>query len=81
MAKPPLYGSGPYFRCAAVTPNDGTDIEITRGLLVGVTGAVKINDGSGATCTITLQAGYPHQIVATRVWSTGTTATSIVALY
>jgi hypothetical protein len=81
MAKPPLYSSGPFYRCVAVTPNDSTDIEITRGLLVGTTGAVKIHDGAGNACTITLTAGYPHPIVASRVWSTGTTAGSIVALY
>lgn len=67
---------------AAITPNDSTTINTTRGLYVGVTGDVKVDLAGGDTVTfVGLAAGIIHPISATRVYSTGTTATSVVGLY
>lgn len=73
--------SAPAENIAAVTPNDSTDIAANcRGLLCGVAGDCKVTTQAGNAVTIPLQAGY-NPIRVTRVWSTGTTATGIYALY
>ena len=66
----------------AVTPNDGSDLaNPCRGIYVGVTGNVKVTLRGGEDVTfVGLAAGVLHGIRATRIWSTGTTATSIVAV-
>ena len=67
----------------AVTPADGADLPngTCRALLVGTAGNAKITDASGnASTSVPLQAGY-NPIKVARVWSTGTTATGIFALY
>lgn len=66
----------------AVTPNDSTDLAVpTRGLYVGAAGDVKVTMISGETVTfVGLSAGIIHPICARRVWSTATTATSIVGV-
>lgn len=66
-----------------VTPNDSTDLtHVTRGIYVGVTGDVKITNVNGQTVTYTnLAAGVHHPMCVSRVWSTGTTATGIIAVY
>jgi hypothetical protein len=71
------------YSAAAVTPNNSTTFSSpTRGLYVGVTGDVKVDmPGSSAITFVGLAAGIIHPICATRVYSTGTTATSIVAIY
>lgn len=68
----------------AITPNDSTDLtHVTRGIYVGVTGNVKVDMfGTGTAITfVGLAAGVIHPIRATRVYSTDTTATSIVGVY
>lgn len=67
-----------------VTPNDGTDLPdgICRGLLVGVSGDVKVTMAGGTTMVWpALAAGVVHPIQAKRIWATGTTATSVKAAY
>lgn len=66
----------------AITPNDTTDLpKLTRGLLVGTTGAVRVTMLSGAVLTLpSLAAGVIHSLQVTRVHSTGTTATGIFGL-
>jgi hypothetical protein len=73
----------PAHHAAAVTPHDSTDIAETRGLYVGVSGDVKVDMASGGSAVTfsALAAGYVHPLRVTRVYSTGTTATNIVALY
>lgn len=71
---------------AAVTPHDTNTINCTRGLYVGGAGDVKVSmadDAKGdATVTFTaVPAGSLLPIQVKRVFSTGTTATAIVALY
>lgn len=67
----------------SITPNDSTDLSIsTRGLYVGVTGDVKVDFVNGTSVTfVGLAAGVIHPIRARRVYSTGTTATSLVGVY
>lgn len=71
-----------------VTPNDSADLSIgfTRRIICGVSGDLKVTTidttlASGvvvipAACII---AGVPLDIAVTRIWASGTTATSIVA--
>lgn len=69
-------------RGAAITPNDSTVIEATRGLYVGVSGDVVVTMADGGDVTfVGLAAGVIHALQVTKVKSTGTTATSIRALY
>jgi hypothetical protein len=73
----------PGSRAAAVTPNDSTDLPngVARALYIGGAGNVALITKGGDTVTfVGVQAGgYVIQRVA-RVKSTGTTATSILAL-
>jgi len=62
------------------TASDSTDLpHVTRALIVGAAGNVKITDPDGLTDTYTLPAGQ-YTIRATRIWSTGTTATGLVGI-
>lgn len=79
-----LLNFAPAANAYAVTPTDGDDLEqATRGLMVSATGDVKVNFLT--TGTEIVLAGllpgvvYPFQI--TKVFSTDTTATGIIALY
>lgn len=67
----------------AVTPNDSTDLPggQSLGLYVGTSGSLVVLDNYGHTVTFAnAPVGY-HPLRATRVLSTGTTASNIVALY
>lgn len=65
-----------------VTPSDANDLQYaSRALWVGGAGNISLITLSGATVTFTgITAGSLLPIRATRVRSTGTTATSILAL-
>ena len=67
----------------AVTPHDTNDLtQICRAIYVGVAGDLKVITARGDTVTFkTIVAGCIHPIAVKRVFSTGTTATNIVALY
>ena len=64
----------------AVTPHDTNTIDPpARAIYVGGSGNVKLDDLAGNTTTLVgLAAGVFHPVRATRIYSTGTTATSIV---
>lgn len=68
---------------AAVTPHDTNDLTtVTRGIYLGASGDVKLITVDGDTLTfVGLSAGIIHPIRVSRVFSTGTTATSILGLY
>lgn len=67
---------------AVVTKSDSTVLPETIGLYVGVTGDVAIADRDGTSVTLTgLAAGMWHGVRTTKVFSTGTTATNIVAMW
>ena len=65
----------------AISPDDATDIAtVSRAIYVGASGNLKVTLLGGEDITfVGLAAGVFHPIRATRIWSTGTTATSIVA--
>lgn len=68
----------------AVTPADGTDLPggPAVGLLATGAGNINVNLEGGGTAVLTgLSAGQILDVAVTRVLSTSTTATGIVALY
>lgn len=68
-----------------ITPNDNTDLAVvTRAISFGGAGAIKVDTLGGDTVVIpsgALAAGVMHPLRVTRVYSTSTTATSIVGYY
>jgi hypothetical protein len=73
----------PAEKYSSATPDDSNDLSSpTRGIYVGASGDVKVISLDGNDVTFTdLAAGVIHPISCTRIYSTGTTATSIVAIY
>ena len=72
-----------FSRAAAVTPHDTNDLtNPCDSLWVGGTGAVKVDIGDDTVTIAAVPAGelLPLRNV-TRVYSTGTTATSIIQLW
>ena len=66
----------------SVTPDDTSDLPmVCRALNVGTSGFVQITTVSGAVGRIYVTAGVAFPVRASRVWSTGTTAMEIVALW
>ncbi len=67
----------------AVTKSDSTILETTRALWVGGVGdvAVVFADGGSAVTLVGVAAGTLLSVQVTKVMSTNTSATSIVALY
>lgn len=70
-------------RAAAVTPSDATIIPTTRALWIGATGNVAVRMATdGVTATfVGVPTGTILPVQCDRVLSTGTTATSIVAMW
>ena len=74
--------SSPITGAVAVTPSDSTDLdEITLNLYVSVAGAVKATMFDGTVITYANLTAGRHPLRVKRVWSTGTTATGLVAEY
>lgn len=73
--------TAPAFNAVAITPSDATIIPATRGIWVGVTGNVAVRMASGATATFTAAPVGVLPIQVDKVLSTGTTATTMLALY
>lgn len=73
----------PAVKTAAVTPSDSTDLGPVRALYVGGAGnvAIRAAGDSAATTHTGVPAGAVLPIRARYVYSTGTTATGIVAWY
>lgn len=70
--------------CLAVTPSDSTDLTYStcRAIYVGGDGNISLVDGNGATIVFTgVTAGSILPVQTARINATGTTATSIIALY
>lgn len=67
----------------AVTPSDSADLAYTtRAIFVGGAGALKVRMLSGEDVVFTgVTAGTVLPIHAIRVWSSGTTATNITAIF
>ena len=74
--------TAPAHGAVAVTPSDSTDLPVTRGLYVGGAGNVAVTMADGGVVTFTgATAGQFLPLQVTRVMSTNTTATLILALY
>ena len=79
----------PITRAVAVTPSDTVDLnEVTRYLYIGAAGTLKVDLHSGGKSavitTVTFGGNIPagfHPLRVSRVWSTGTSASSVVACY
>lgn len=75
----------PAAHVALVTPDDSNNLpNAARGLLIGGSGALKVTTVGGETITLpatVIPAGSILPLRVARVWSTGTTATDIHALY
>lgn len=72
----------PAQHAALVTPSDSTDLtNVTRAIYVAVAGDVSLIMQDGAQFTWPGMAVGYHPVRASRIRSTGTTATGIVALW
>lgn len=79
-------GSAPAKLALAVTPNDASDLsQPCRSLYVGTGGNITItlaaDTGGGTILFANVPSGSILPVFVSRVWSTGTTASNIVALY
>lgn len=82
-ASNPVISTYPIRNAASVTPNDSTDLtHVSRAIYVGGAGDMQLTTAGGDTVTlIGLLVGTYMPIEASRIWSTSTTATNIVALW
>ncbi|MBL3705556.1 hypothetical protein GI582_22905 [Sulfitobacter sp. BDSS02] len=65
-----------------VTPDDGADLpNASRALNVAQSGTVRVTTVGGDTETLFLAAGIAFPVRVQRIWSSGTTATGIVAMF
>ncbi len=67
---------------AAITPSDSADIVPTRAIYVGGAGAISavMRSGGNAVTFSAVPVGTVLEVSVTRINSTGTTATNLVAL-
>lgn len=69
-------------KAVSVVPDDLATINPTKGLYLGGSGDVVVTMADGGDITLKgLSAGTIHQISVVAIKFTGTTATSIVAMY
>lgn len=74
--------SSPYVGGAAIVKSDTAAIELTRAVYVGGAGDLKVTYQDGSVDTLkSVPAGAILPIRVSLVWSTGTTATNMSALY
>lgn len=67
---------------AAVTPSDSADLAQVSVIFVGGAGNVKVTTAQGTEVTFSgLSAGAVLPVQVRRVWSTGTTATLLTAVF
>jgi len=73
----------PATNAVAVTPSDSVDLSyVSRAVYVGASGNVKVVMADSGTVTfVGVPAGATLPIRVSRIWSTGTTATNIIALW
>ena len=88
-APAPLYGYldakniAPGITAVALTPADGADLAVVpaRFLYIGVAGTLKVDTAAGDTVTFSNVAAGQLNLSVKRVYSTGTSATGIIAIY
>lgn len=74
----PMYPGG----AVAITPSDTVNLTTPSVVYVGVGGSVKVTTAQGDDVTFAgLIAGTVIPVQVIRVWSTGTTASSLVRIY
>lgn len=74
--------SSPVTGAAGVTPNDSTDLaEVSLNLFIGTAGTLKVTMMDGSVVTYGAITAGRHPLRVKRVWSTGTSASNIVAEY
>jgi len=74
----PSYPAG----AVAVTPSDSANLSFPSVVYVGAAGNVKVTTANGDAVLFNgVQSGTIIPVQVLRVWSTSTTATSIVAIY
>jgi len=77
-----ITATDPGYRVAEVSPSDTANLGNVRAIYIGGSGNVKIDaDGGGTVTFVAAPAGMIIPVRAVRVYSTGTTATDIVAIY
>lgn len=76
----PTVASGSF---SAITPDNSNDIRVSRGLYIGGAGNIRVTGerDNGTVDFVGVLAGTVLPIRVRRVHATGTTASSIVALY
>lgn len=79
---PVWHGSRPGDGSATVTPNDSTNLtQIARSVFIETGGTIKFTALDGTVDTWTVPDSFYLNVQVARVWSTGTTATGIHAIY
>lgn len=64
-----------------ITPDNDTDLAMTsRAINVAQSGLVQLTTVAGSTASVYVAAGITFPVRATRIWSTGTTASGITIL-
>ena len=73
----------PVSNAVVVTPDNDNDLSfVTRGIMVSVSGDVAVTTKAGNDVTLpALAAGIIHPFRVSRIKSTGTTATGILAVW
>ena len=68
---------------SAVTPSDSLDLTAPSAIYCGGTGDIKVSAAKGSADVTfgNVQAGTTLDLIATRVWSTGTTCSGIIAMW
>lgn len=76
------YGTEPAGGVVVITPSDTTDLaNATRAIRVKAAGDVKVRTVLGQDVVCAFESGETRPIKAVRVFSTGTTATTIEGMY
>jgi precorrin-3B methylase len=79
------YTSGlesPATHLQAIAPDDAQDLQnASRALNVATSGTVQVTTVSGDSARVFVAAGVAFPLRASRIWSTGTSATGIVVMY
>lgn len=74
----PMFPGG----AVAVTPSDSAKLAYPSVIYVGAIGNIKVTTAQGDDVTFTgVPAGFVVPVQVIKVWSTGTTASSLVAIY
>ena len=75
--------ASPFQGAFGITPSNTNNlVHQTRGIFIGGAGTLHVTMADGSDATFTgIIAGTMLNIAATRVWSTGTSATNITAVY